>query len=182
MTTKKEIKNNNTKVNESLVEWDDEDDEDTLANKYLCFKLSNEEYGIAIRHIIEIIELQKITEVPDMPGFVRGVINLRGKVIPVIDLRLRFHILEREYDDRTCIIVIHIDETLIGLIVDTVDEVLLISGDNIEEAPKFSSTSTKDRYVEGLAKVGETVKIILDVEKILYEKDLSVLKEEMSEV
>lgn len=153
----------------------DEEDEDTQANKYLFFAIGKESYGIGIRHIIEIIELQQISEVPDMPPYVRGVINLRGKVIPVVDLRLRFGLEKRSYDDRTCIIVNEIDKVLIGFIVDTVEEVMEISEANIEPPPNFKTLSGKDRYISGLGKAGEHVKIILDVEMIVREEEVREL-------
>ena len=145
----------------------DDDNEDTQANKYLFFKIGKESYGIGIKHIIEIIELQHISAVPDMPLYVKGVINLRGKVIPIIDLRLRFNLEERQYDDRTCIVVNEIDRVLIGFIVDTVEEVIEIPENQVEPPPKFKSSTGQDRYVSGLGKVGEAVKILLDVEQIV---------------
>ncbi len=154
----------------------DEEDEDTQADKYLFFKIARESFGIGIRHIIEIIEMQSISAVPDMPGYVKGVINLRGKVIPIVDLRLRFGIEERAYDDRTCIVVTEIDRILIGLIVDTVEEVLEIPENGIEPPPKFKTSSGKDRYISGMGKVGEQVKILIDVEKIVRDEDAGEVK------
>ncbi len=153
-----------------------EDDEDAQANKYMLFKTADEVYGIEIKYVTEIIELQRITEVPDMPNYVKGVINLRGKVIPVIDIRLRFNMEAREYDDRTCIIVVNIDETSIGCVVDTVAEVQDIPEGEIEPPPNFKSESGKERYISGMGKVGDEVKILLDVTKILYESDLETFK------
>lgn len=153
----------------------DDDDEDTQANKYLFFRIGKESYGIGIRHIIEIIEIQPISMVPDMPAYVRGVINLRGKVIPVIDLRLRFGIEERKYDDRTCIVVNEIDKVLIGFIVDTVEEVMEIPESGIEPPPSFKTASGKERYISGMGKVGDAVKILLDVERIVREEEIEVL-------
>ena len=112
------------RLNDDLLEDDYEEDEDTQEDKFLTFVLNREEYGIEIRHVTEIIGIQSITEVPDMPHYIKGVINLRGKVIPVMDVRLRFGVAEREYDDRTCIIVINIEEQSVGMIVDRVSEVL----------------------------------------------------------
>ena len=154
----------------------EDENEDTQANKYLFFRIGKESYGIGIRHIIEIIEVQKISSVPDMPSYVKGVINLRGKVIPVVDLRLRFNLDGREYDDRTCTIVTEVDGTLIGFIVDTVEEVLEIPENQVEPPPKFRSASGKDRYIQGLGKVGEAVKILLDVEKIIREDDTRLIE------
>jgi purine-binding chemotaxis protein CheW len=149
----------------------DDDDEDTQAHKYLFSRIGKESYGIGIKHVIEIIELQNISEVPDMPNYVKGVINLRGKVIPIVDLRLRFDMSERAYDDRTCIVVTEIAGSLIGLVVDTVEEVMEIPEDKIEPPPHFKSVAAKDRYISGMGKVGDSVKIIIDVEKILHEED-----------
>lgn len=155
----------------------DEDDENSQENKYLLFNLGDEVYGIEILHVTDIIEMQKITEVPDMPNFIKGVINLRGKVIPVMDLRLRFGIPEREYDDRTCIIVVNIDNQAIGFIVDTVAEVHDIYEKDISPAPNFKSDSGKEQYISGLGKIGEEVKILLDVKRILGRGELESIKE-----
>lgn len=154
--------------------WD-EDGENTQADKYLLFNLGQEVYGIPITHVINIIELQKITEVPDMPAHIRGVINLRGSVIPVMDLRLRFRLPEREYDDRTCIIIVKIAEKSVGFIVDTVAEVHDIAPHDIEEPLQFKRDHDQARYISGLGKVGEDVRILLDVEKVLSEEEQRVL-------
>lgn len=154
----------------------DDENEDTQANKYLFFRIGKESYGIGIKHIIEIIELQRISEVPDMPVYVKGVINLRGKVIPIIDLRLRFMMEAREYDDRTCIVVTEIDGVLIGFVVDTVEEVIEIPENQVEPPPRFKSASGHDRYISGLGKAGEAVKILLDVEKIIDDQSLRDLE------
>ena len=155
---------------EDVVDVDE--DEDTQANKYLNFRIGEESYGIYIKHVREIIELQNISEVPDMPDYVKGVINLRGKVIPIVDIRLRFQFEERKYDDRTCIIVVEINNSVIGFVVDTVEDVLEIPEKEVEPAPKFKTASGKDRYISGVGKVGDTVKILLDIEKLIYEDDL----------
>jgi purine-binding chemotaxis protein CheW len=158
-------------IENDVMMIDDDDDEDTQANKYLSFRIAKESFGISIRFIREIIEMQNIIEVPDMPNYVKGVINLRGKVIPIIDLRLRFGIEERAYDDRNCVIVTELNSNTIGLIVDTVEEVVEILDKNIEPSPNFRGSSAKERYISGLGKVGEQVKILLDAHKILFEKD-----------
>lgn len=144
--------------------------EDTQKGKFLTFHLANEDYGIEIRYVTEIIGIQKITEVPDMPDFVRGVINLRGKVIPVMDVRTRFHLPPREYDDRTCIIVVNINEMAVGLVVDKVNEVADIPESQIEPAPR--SARGNGRYIKGMGKIGEEVKILLDVSRLLGESEL----------
>ena len=154
-----------------------EDDEDVQENKFLMFKLGEEEYGIDIKRITAIEELPQITTIPDMPKFVKGVINLRGKVIPAIDLRLRFDIEEKEYDDRTCIIIVSMNDSTVGLIVDIVSEVHEIKENDIGPAPSFKNASGNEQYIAGLAKKGEEVKIILDVEKIISNEDKEILKQ-----
>ncbi|MBN2442926.1 MAG: purine-binding chemotaxis protein CheW [Spirochaetales bacterium] len=157
----------------------DDDDLDTQANKFLLFNIGNEVYGIGIEYVTEIIELQRITEVPDMPAYVKGVINLRGKVIPVMDVRLRFGMKERVHDDRTCIINVNIDGTSVGFIVDTVAEVHDILEQDIEPPPQFKEDNGHHRYISGLGKVGDSVKILLDVNKILFEGELEKIKEKV---
>jgi purine-binding chemotaxis protein CheW len=156
----------------------DDDNEDTQANKYLFFRIAKESYGIGIKHIIEIIELQTISAVPDMPNYVKGVINLRGKVIPIIDCRLRFGMEEREYDDRNCIVVTEIDRVLIGFIVDTVEEVVEIPEKMVEPPPRFKTASGQNAYISGLGKIGEAVKILLDVEKIVQDQSIREMSAE----
>ena len=148
----------------------DEDDEDTQKDRYFTFQVGKEEYGIDINCVVEVIGMQKITEVPDMPVFVKGVINLRGQVIPVTDVRLRFHMEPREYDDRTCIVVVKIKDTAIGLVVDLVSDVLKIPEDNVDPPPKMSNKPSS-RFIKGMGKVGEEVKILLDVQKLLYDDE-----------
>ncbi len=159
-----------------LIEDDfyDEEDEDTQKDKFLTFTVGKEEYGIEIRFVTEIIGIQKITDVPDMPGYIKGVINLRGKVIPVMDVRLRFRMSEREYDDRTCTVVVNVNGASVGLVVDTVREVADILEDQIELPPEVAESSTQG-YIKGLGKTGDEVKIILDVEKLVRKEDLNAL-------
>ena len=150
---------------------DDElyDDEDTMKDRYLTFHLAGEDYGIEIQYVTEIIGIQKITDVPDMPEYVKGVINLRGKVIPVMDVRQRFNLECRDYDERTCIIVVDIDGTPVGLVVDKVKEVMDIPENDVEPPPK-SSRASGNQFVQGMGKVGEDVKIILNVKRLLFDE------------
>ncbi|MEJ2199504.1 MAG: chemotaxis protein CheW [Desulfuromonadaceae bacterium] len=150
------------------------ENEDTLKGKFLTFHLGKEDYGIEIRYVTEIIGIQKITEVPDMPAFVKGVINLRGKVVPVMDVRTRFSMEPREYDDRTCIIVVNIDEKSVGLVVDKVNEVADIPDKQIEPPPRTNMETS--RYIQGMGKMGNEVKILLDVQKLLYTDDLAMME------
>jgi len=157
-----------------------EGDEDTQKGKYLTFHLGKEDFGIEIRHVTEIIGIQKITEVPDMPDFVRGVINLRGQVIPVMDVRTRFRMQHRDYDERTCIVVVNVAEKTVGLVVDKVNEVADIPDDQIGPVPHARRKG--DSYVKGMGKIGEEVKIILDVNRLLYDQELEEFVENVEEV
>ncbi len=159
--------------------WADDDEEvGTRKAKYLFFNLGDELYGINIMNVTEIIEMERITEVPDMPDYVKGVINLRGKVIPVMDLRLRFKMPEREYDDRTCIIVAAIETASLGLIVDTVADVHALAASDIEETPTFSGAA-RDHYVEGIGKVGDRVTVLIDARKVLQGEELQAIKSQI---
>jgi purine-binding chemotaxis protein CheW len=146
--------------------------------KYLTFTLAEEEYGIGILKIKEIIGMMAITTVPQTPKFVKGVINLRGKVIPVIDLRLRFGMESMDYTERTCIIVVEIDGTAntvqIGIVVDAVSEVLNINGKDIEDTPTFG-TKLDTTYILGMAKMEGGVKILLDIDRVLKAEEVEML-------
>jgi purine-binding chemotaxis protein CheW len=148
--------------------------------KYLTFSLADEEYGIGILKVKEIIGMMSITTVPQTPEFVRGVINLRGKVIPVMDLRLKFGIDPIEYTDRTCIIVVEMSGdagTLqIGVVVDSVSEVLNIKTEEIEDTPTFGA-SLNTEYILGMAKIEGGVKILLDINRVLKQEEIADLDE-----
>lgn len=155
-----------------------DDDENVQDNKYLLFNLGGEVYGISIAHVTEIIEIQSITAVPDITGYLKGVINLRGRIIPVMDLRLRFGMDGREFDDRTCIVIVNINDKSLGMIVDTVAEVQDIVADNIEPPPSFKSDSTGNDFIQGLGKIEDRVVILIDVERITNGQDLEISGEE----
>ncbi len=145
--------------------------------KYLTFSLGQEEYGISILKIKEIIGMMPITPVPRTPAFVKGVINLRGKVIPVMNLRLKFGMEEVPHTERTCIIVVETrgeqGTLLIGIVVDSVSEVLNIKNGDIEEAPVFGADLDTD-YILGIAKINGGVKILLDIDRVLNAKETSI--------
>ena len=147
--------------------------------KYLTFSLAGEEYGIGILKIKEIIGMMPITTVPQTPEFVKGVINLRGKVIPVIDLRLRFSMEQSEYTERTCIIVVELKsqaaDILIGVVVDSVSEVLNIKADDVEDTPTFGTRLNTD-YILGMAMMEGGVKILLDIDRVLSEEEVVLLE------
>ncbi|HYE83496.1 MAG TPA: chemotaxis protein CheW [Clostridia bacterium] len=146
------------------------EEEDTQKDKFLTFVLGNEFYGIEIRYVTEIVGMQPITEVPELPDYIRGIINLRGKIIPVMDVRLRFRKPFREYNDRTCIIVVDIGDISIGLIIDSVSEVLSIPGGDIVAPPEVSKGSG-NKFIKGIGKVGGDVKLILDCDKLLNDEE-----------
>lgn len=145
------------------------------SGKYLTFRLMDELYGISVGAILQIIAIPQITPIPKTPAFVKGVINLRGKIIPVIDLRLRFELEQTSYDERTSIIIIRTNvnesEIYIGIIVDTVLEVLDIDNGQIEEKPSFGVKLDTD-YILGMAKVKSKVVTLLDIENVLTREEL----------
>lgn len=148
--------------------------EDTQKGKFLTFSIGREAYGFEIKYVTEIIGIQEITEVPELPNYVKGIINLRGKIIPVMDVRLRFKKEPMEYNDRTCIVVIDIHDISIGLIVDHVAEVLVIPPENIVPPPTVK-TGFHNRYIKGIGKVGSEVKLLLDCDKLLNDEELDTL-------
>ena len=148
--------------------------------KYLTFTLGIEEYGIGILKVKEIIGMVSVTSIPKTPDFVKGVINLRGKVIPIVDLRLRFAMKSAEYTERTCIIVVEIEgssgQIMVGLVVDAVSEVLNIRSEDLEDAPQFG-TKLDTQYILGMAKMGGGVKILLDIDKVLTDDDINIIEQ-----
>lgn len=147
-----------------------ETSEDTQKGKFLTFCIGKEDYGIEIKYVTEIIGIQYIAEVPELSDFVKGIINLRGKIIPAIDVRLRFRKDSIDYNDRTCIIVIDINDTSVGLIVDNVSEVIDIKETEIVPPPDMK-TGFHNRYVKGIGKVGDKIKLLLDCEKLLADDE-----------
>jgi len=151
-----------------------ETQEDTQKGRYLTFLIGDEVYGIEIRYVMEIIGIQAITELPEMPEYIKGIINLRGNIIPLLDVRLRFGKEPRKYDDRTCVIVIDVLDVRIGLIVDSVSEVITIPDEDISELPKMG-LGPGSRYLKNVGKVGDDVKLLIDCEKLLTERELTDL-------
>lgn len=146
-----------------------EDVLDDLSGRFLTFYIDNTFYGIELLHIIEIISVQPITSVPGLPNYFKGIINLRGKVVPVIDVRLKFNQPERAYDDKTCIIVITIHDMQVGLIVDSVAEVVTVGNDERNGPPDLGKNG--ERYLSSIAKVGDKVILNIDCEKF-FQSDL----------
>lgn len=150
--------------------------EDTQKGKFLTFLLGKEVYAIEIKFVIEIVGIQPITEVPELPEYVKGIINLRGKIIPVMDIRLRFKREPKEYNDRTCIIVVEVESILLGMIVDNISEVISIPEEEIVPPPEISK-SAENRYIKGIGKVESNVKLILDCEKLMNERDVEAISQ-----
>lgn len=151
---------------------------DTQRGKYVTFMSNNEYFALKIECVSEIIVLQEITSVPESEDYIKGLINLRGKIIPVVDVRLRFRQEPVEYNDRTCIIVIQVQSTVVGLIVEKIAEVVEITEENILPPPSFGqSDKSKDRFVSAIGKVGESIKMILDPDKLLNDDELAVLEQ-----
>ncbi len=155
--------------------------ENDLSGKYLTFRLAGEDYGIPLLQVKEIIGMMPVTAVPQTPVYVKGVINLRGKVIPVSDLRLRFGMNATDYNDRTCIIVVDIQggeqaATRMGVIVDAVSEVLNVREEDIEPAPSFGDRARTD-YILGMANMDERVKLLLDIDKVFDPEEMAGLEQ-----
>lgn len=154
-----------------------QEEEDTQKGKYMTFVSGNECYGIGISFVNEIVGIQKITEVPETENYIKGLINLRGKIIPIIDVRLRFKKEPIEYNDRTCVIVINVAGTVVGLVVDTIAEVVTIDDKDIVPPPTVGNSLGSNRFVYGIGKVGDDVKLLIDPEKLINEKERAVLEE-----
>ncbi len=157
---------------EVMQQWDEL--EDTQKGKYLTFAVEDEVYGIEIQYVTEIIGIQPITKVPDSSTYIRGIINLRGKIIPVMDVRLKFKKESIPYNDRTCIVVVDIGTMQIGMIVDNVAEVIDIADENIVPPPNTKS-GFNNRFIMGIGKVGADIKLILDCKKMVTGDDMEVM-------
>ncbi|PCJ63372.1 MAG: chemotaxis protein CheW [Planctomycetota bacterium] len=154
---------NNLEIEEDITE------EDTLKDRYLTFILGEESYLVDIQYVTEIIGIQQTTLVPETPNYIKGVINLRGKVIPIMDVRLRFKVESIPTNDRTCIVVLNCNDLTIGMIVDMVSDVVYITKDQIEFTSKTEIGGDK-QIVMGMAKLGDTVKMLVDIEKLLFDE------------
>lgn len=152
--------------------------EDTQKGKFLTFSLGNEVYAIEIKFVTEIIGIQPITEVPELPAYVKGIINLRGKIIPVMDVRLRFKKKPVEYYDRTCVIVVEVKDVSVGLIVDNVSEVLSIADENIVPPPEMNK-GMENKYIKAIGKVENDVKLIINCEKLMNDNDVEDIRQIM---
>ncbi|MCH5344738.1 MAG: purine-binding chemotaxis protein CheW [Acetatifactor sp.] len=161
----------------------DVQERDTQKGKYVTFKSGNEYFGIKIQYVNEIIVYQEVTAIPESEDYIKGLINLRGKIIPVIDVRLRFKQPPIEYNDRTCIIVITVKSTVVGLIVEKIAEVVEIKDEDILPSPTIRhGEKVQQKYVYGIGKIGDAVKLLLDPDKLLNDEDLSLLEQASGDV
>lgn len=157
-------------------------EEDSQKGMFMTFQTGREYFGISISYVNEIIAMQPIAAIPEVEDYIKGLINLRGKIIPVIDVRLRFKMEPIEYTDRTCIIVIDVKSTIVGLIVEKIAEVNTIPDDDIVPPPSLGHRDTEQsKYVYGLARTGDTVKLLIDPEKLIKEEVLETLEEMQEE-
>lgn len=157
---------------------EEQQESDSQKGQFMTFKTGKENYGISISYINEIIQMQPITAVPEVEDYIKGLINLRGKIIPVIDIRVRFKMQPLEYNDRTCIIVINLKSMVIGIIVETIAEVITVTDEDIVPPPTLGRReSEQNKYVYGLARVGDSVTMLLDPEKLVKDADMEALEE-----
>ena len=166
----------NTSGEAALVMAAIDEDADTIADMYLTFDLGQEEYGVSIAGVTEIVGMQRIMPIPDMPRYLRGVINLRGKVIPLMDVRLRFEMPERAYDERTVIIVMDVDDAPVGLIVDGVREVREIPADHIDRRGQVGRNGGRS-VIAGIGQVGDQVAVLLDPSVLVSDTDIAIMRE-----
>ena len=153
---------------------------DKQRNKYVTFKSGNEYFGLKIEYVSEIIVYQEITEIPESEDYIKGLINLRGKIIPVIDVRIRFKQEPMEYTDRTCIVIVNVNDMVVGLIVEKIAEVVEIKEEDVLPPPSVvigGEDKLQNRYVYGIGKVGDSVKLLLDPERILKDDDLLLMEQ-----
>ena len=153
-----------------------EEEEDTQKGRYLTFTVDGNVYGLSIRYVIEIIGIHTATKVPETPDYVIGIINLRGRIIPLIDVRLKFGKEEIPYTERTCIIVIDVDSVAVGLIVDRVNDVLALDDSQIAPPPPGGALGFENRYIEGIGKLEDIVILLLDAEKILRAEEMEMIE------
>lgn len=159
---------------DEYVENTDTQKEDTLYNKYLTFFIESQLYGIPISNVVQIAGMQEVTQVPEFPAYAKGVINLRGIIIPIIDIRLRLKKEEMERNERQCIIITNMDDQYMGFIVDSVSEVTDIHSDDISTPPKMGADYV-NRYIIGIAKLNDNIVLLMDLNKILSEKEVKFI-------
>lgn len=161
---------------EELELEDLEEKEDIRQGKYMTFQLEQDVFGIELKYVNEILQIQPITPIPEVEPFIKGLINLRGKIIPVIDVAERFGKGSFCYNDRTCVIVIEVKEVEVGLIIENIAEVVSIKEEDILPPPSINHASTQSKFIRGIGKVDGTVKLLLDPVKLLSDDSLAFLE------
>lgn len=160
-----------------------DESQDTQKGKYMTFKSGSEYFGLEIQYVQQIIQYQTITKIPETEDYIKGLINLRGKIVPVVDVRLRFRQEPIEYDDKTCIIVITVKSMTVGLVVEQIAEVVEIPEENILPPPTLRHNDKNlQKYVRGIGRVGTSVKLLLDPEKLLYDADMGDAEQDSKKV
>ena len=151
-------------------------------HQFMTFKSGTEYYGIELKYVNEIMGIQPITEIPEVEDYIKGLINLRGKIVPVIDVRTRFKQKPLEYNDRTCIIIVDVKGTVIGLIVETIADVVTIKDEDIDPPPAMGTGKVRNKYVYGLGKTGDSVKLLLNPEKLIRDEDIQAIEAAEEEI
>lgn len=164
-------------MNDLIESVEETEEEDMQHGRYLTFSLENEEFGISINYVNEIIGMQKINDIPEVSSFVKGIINLRGSIIPIIDMRLKFKKPQAEYDDRTCIVIVDINGISAGLIVDKVAEVINIDDSQISPPPDYR-TGFQSRFINGIGKLKDSVVLLLNCDRLFKEDELEEIAEQ----
>ncbi len=165
--------------NEETEELEGLEGEDSQKGKFMTFQIGKEFFGISISYVNEIIAMQPIAAIPEVDDYIKGLINLRGKIIPVIDVRVRFKMEPAEYTDRTCIIVIDVKSTMIGLVVERIAEVDTIADESIVPPPSLGRKDhERNKYVYGLARTGDMVKLLIDPERLIKQEDVEAVMED----
>lgn len=148
---------------------------DSQASEFLTFRLGAESYGIEILKVQEIRGYETPTSIANAPAFIKGVINLRGVIVPILDLRIKFQLQEAKYDDFTVVIILNVAGRVVGVVVDSVSDVLTLSGDAIQPTPEFASATFDTKYITGLGTIDEQMIILLDIEKLLTGADMALV-------
>lgn len=164
-----------------VVPTDEEELEDIRQGKYMTFQVGTDVFGIELKYVNEIIQMQPVTPIPEVEHFIKGLINLRGKIIPVIDVADRFGKESFEYNDRTCVIVIAVKNIEVGLIIENIAEVVSIEEEDILPPPTVGHGSIQNKFVRGIGKIGENVKLLLDPVKLLSDDALDFLDKQDTE-
>lgn len=166
---------------EELEREELEENEDIRQGKYMTFQLDQDVFGIELKYVNEILQVQPITPIPEVEPFIKGLINLRGKIVPVIDVAERFGKESFVYNDRTCVIVIEVKEVEVGLIIENIAEVVSIKEEDILPPPSINHINSQNKFIRGIGKVDGTVKLLLDPLKLLSDDSLEFLEKSDSE-